>query len=337
MKLWWRILAFILLAGIWIGAPIAVRRADEIESGMPRQESWNGTVTCGIVNSFPTVSVNRWLKNCFSDFAAAESGRVLVELKELTAIGVEKAAAAGTLPDVLLFGQNVLGAPETLLEPAPEMPQLRQELRGLGGTYAAPIAEGGYVLLGNRALLESAGWSDGMTEAQTAALLRENGLTAAAPQMNYTDPASCIGAAFPVETRRSHTQLWAEFVLDQRHALYAATQRELIRMEALQKAGRGFETVVLVPEEPVTDQVLLFGIVRPELTARQSGLAQRRACIERLREWLLSDAAQGKLDQAVLFPVTESGWLYEAETALGRMERSLRGARVRTEENRGRT
>ena len=89
-------------------------------------------------------------------------------------------------------------------------------------------------------------------------------------------------------------------------------RREEILGELLGSAGKGFETVLLVPEgEAYTDQVLLGGVVRPELTAAGRENAEARAqCAARLLQFLLDGETQRDLARAGLFPVTDCGPVY---------------------------
>ena len=340
LKWGWRVLALGLLIAATLAAPWAARTAvvDVKQRLKPEKPAWQGVVSVGVVPSFPTVNVNGWLKASFRRFEAQNSG-VLVSLRELTETGVRTGAAAGTLPDALLFGMTVPLDAEQLLQPLPDSPSVRSDLQDAGvwggERLALPVAMGGYALLGNRKLLDAAGWSPSLNFDDTMALLAEKDMAVATPQMPYTDPLQALArmgdaGQVRVDGERSHSKVWPDFVIEEKYAFYVATQREIRRMQALGSAGKGFETVLLVPEgQAYTDQVLLSGVVRPELTAAGRENAEARAqCAARLLQFLLEEETQRDLARAGLFPVTDCGPVYADDEQMAALERALQSGVV---------
>lgn len=337
MRRAWRGLALVLLLGALAAAPWAAGDAVQNLRDMLHKPApeWEGVLTVGVVPSFPTVNLDGWLAAQSRAFEKQE-GYVLVSLRTMTRAGVRAGAAAQTLPDVLLFGMGVFAQPDTLLTPLSGANGVRKALReaGMDGKtrYAVPVALGGYGLLANLDRLEALGWSPDWTLAETLSRAAEAGLAAACPSAPYTAPLTALrslGApeALSVRADRPHEKIWADFALDGDYAFYVATQREVKRMETLQARGSGVPTAFLAPEgEAYTDQVLLAGIVRPELTsAGDRDEAHRRACAEAFFAFLLGDEAQGGLGQAQLFSVTGAGPLYEEGTAMAALEAALSG------------
>lgn len=336
LKWGWRVLALALLAAAALAAPWAARTAvvDVKQRLRSEKSGWEGVVSVGVVPSFPTVNVNGWLKANFRRFEAQNSG-VLISLRELTETGVRTGAAAGTLPDALLFGLTMPLDSDKMLQPLPDRQSVRSDLQQAGvwngQRYAVPIAMGGYALLGNRKLLDAAGWSPALDFDDTMALLEEKELAIAAPQMPYTDPVRALAqmgnaGQVRVDGERPHSKVWPDFVIEEKYPFYVATQREIRRMQALSAAGKGFDTVLLVPESSTfTDQALLGGVVRPELTAAGKENAEARAqCAAELLEFLLGDEAQLDLARAGLFPTTECGPVYVDNEQMAALEHALR-------------
>ena len=335
MKWGWRVLALGLLIAAILAAPFAARTAvvDVKQRLRPEAPDWEGVVSVGVVPSFPTVNLNGWLKAAFRRFEAQNSG-VLVSLREITETGVRTGAAAGTLPDALLFGMTVPLGAEEILRPITGKQVVRDDLQSTGvwggERYALPVAMGGYALLGNRRLLDAAGWSPALGFDGTMTLLAEKNLSIAAPKMPYTDPLRALTAMgdvgrVRVDGERPHSKVWPDFVIEERYAFYVATQREIRRMQALSGAGKGFDTVVLVPDGAAfTDQVLLGGVVRPELTAAERESADQRAqYAQRLLKHLTAEEAQQDLGRAGLFPVTACGAICADNEQMAALEEAL--------------
>ena len=206
LKWGWRVLALGLLIAAALAAPWAARTAvvDVKQRLKPEKPAWQGVVAVGVVPSFSTVNVNGWLKASFRRFEAQNSG-VLVSLRELTETGVRTGAAAGTLPDALLFGMTVPLDAEQLLQPLQDNQSVCSDLQNAGvwggKRLALPVAMGGYALLGNRKLLDAAGWSPSLNFDDTMALLAEKDMAVATPQMPYTDP---LRAEYPFQLIGHH-------------------------------------------------------------------------------------------------------------------------------------
>ncbi len=336
MKRAGRFFALLMLAAVMLAAPWAAQTAvvDVKEKLKPPKPVWEGVLSVAVVPSFPTLNLNGWLGACSRDFEKQE-GNVLVSLREMTQEGVLTGAAAGNLPDILLFGAGVFNRPQDLLTrmrgAAAVKPGL-SELGSVGGErYAVPLAMGGYCLLGNRSLLDGAGWSPNLTMGQTLELIKEKDLAVASPAMPYTQPLTAFEqmgetSGIKVDSEREHTKIWPDFALEKKYAFYVATQREVRRMATLQSAGKGFDTVILTPEEPVyVDQVLLGGMVDPKYSLKSDDALYRAEWAGRLFSFLLTDEMQLRLSQAGLFPATQVEGVYDADTQMGVIERSLQG------------
>lgn len=300
MKRLGRLAALVLLCAVLYAAPRAMKNAvvDVRERIRPKDTRWQGIISVGFVPTFSMDSADRWLRTCAAAFAE-ENSNVKISLREMTKAGVQAGAAAQTLPDVLIFGAGVLKETE------------RAEL--LAGE-AQPVAAGAYALLGNRALLEKAGWQEEMSAQETLSLAQNRQLRIAVPQRDYADPLAalyCMGNAGEAAVQDLYARVWPDFALEEKYALYTSTQREILRMQTLRSAGRGFETVLIVPEDPLgEDQMLLCAPVRPELNARQDDAE----CAQWAEEWmqfLKAEDQQAQLAPAGLFSVNGNIGLYE--------------------------
>lgn len=330
-----RLIALVLLGAVLFAAPWAAETAitDVKEKLRGPQPEWTGVLSAGIVPSFPTVNLNGWLAARSREFEK-QQGCVLLTLREMTAQGVKAAAAAQNLPDLLFFGQGVLDDPAALLLCMETEVSPRAALQNVGvqngARYAVPLAAGAYGLLGDVAQLDAAGWTPQMDAEQTLRLCAEKKLAIACPLLLYTSPESALRAMGDVtgvsmETGKAHFKLWPDFVMERKYAFYVATQREVRRMEILQAAGKGFETVLIVPKEPYLDQVLLGGAVKPEFTGQRQDAAYRVQMAGRFLAHLLTEESQHQLSQAGLFPVIDGAAAYEKDSDLGKMEASLQG------------
>ena len=313
MKRMGRIAAFMLLCAVLLAAPWAMKHAavDVREHIRPKETRWQGVISVGIVPTFSMESADGWLKTCAKTFAQ-ENSNLLVSVREMTRAGVQAGAAAQTLPDVLICGAMVFDGSE-------------KELIFGKGT-AQPVAAGAYALLGNRALLEESGWQENMSAGDALTLVQKGQLNIAVPRRDYADPLAALrsmGTVGDAVGQDLYARVWPDFALEEKYALYVATQREVLRMRALQSAGRGFETVLIVPEDPTgEDQTLLCAAVRHELTARQDDAA----CAEWAMRWmnyLTADAQQAGLGTAGLFSVKGNAGLYEEGHPLHSIEELL--------------
>ena len=337
MKRAGRFFALLLLAAVMLAAPWAAQTAvvDVKEKLKPPKPVWEGVLSVAVVPSFPTVNLSGWLGACSRDFEKRE-GNVLVSIREMTQEGVQTGAAAGNLPDILLFGAGVFSRPQDLFlrmrgAAAGLKPDLADVGRSGGDRYAVPLAMGGYGLLGNRQILDSLSWSPNLNMEETLQLLKEKDMAVASPAMPYTNPLAAFqsrGDAGGVKTSGElpHAKIWPDFALEKKYAFYVATQREVRRMAALQSAGKGFDTVLLTPEEPVyVDQVLLGGMVDPKFSLKSDDAVYRAEWAGRLFSYLLTDEMQLGLSQAGLFPVTAVTGVYDADSQMGMIEKSLQG------------
>lgn len=336
VKWGWRVAAFLLLMGvIWAASRTARTAVVDVKKKLkPEKTSWEGVVTVGLVPSFPTVNLDGWLQASFRSFEKQQSN-VLVSLRKMTTVGVRTGAASGTLPDVLLVGLNILEEPEQLFVPLDDETCIREDLYGAGKVgqtrYALPVAMGGYALMGNRRLLDGVGWSPKCDFAQTMALLAEKGQSVAAPQIANINPMQALTemgevGSVQVENSRVHAKVWPDFVLEQKYTFYVGTQREVRRMQTLCSAGKGFETVLMLPKNTAyTDQILLGGVVRSELTnAEVYDREEKEKWSAQLILHLLKEEQQMDLNRAYLFSVLPDQHLYEDGTQMAALEASLR-------------
>lgn len=313
MKTVGRVAAFLLLCVVLFFAPWAIENAvvDVREQIKPKETRWKGVISVGVVPTFSMESAGMWLETCGKAFAR-ENSNVLVTVREMTKAGVQAGAVAQTLPDVLIFGSGVFEAAE------------RETICRMD--HAQPVAAGAYALLGNRELLEKAGWQQNMGTEETLALAQSARLRVAVPRRDYADPLAalqCMGDVGDAAVQDLYARVWPDFALEEKYALYVATQREILRMCTLQKAGRGFETVLIVPEEPLgAEQTLLCAPVRRELTARLDNAAGEE-WILRWGDFLEEEAQQAQLASAGLFAVGGNIGLYEEGHPLRCIEEML--------------
>lgn len=306
MAKWVRVVLLIVLIAVVAVLPEVVEKMREDELDLPETGKWEGIISCAVVPSFPTVNLNGWLNASFAGFEKGQE-KVLVSLKEMTEEGVKVAADEGNLPDILFFGVTM------------------EDSLGCFVSSAAPVAKGGYGLLGNVNLLDTVGWSPNLSPQEAAGLLSDNDLTIAAPLFSNVSTLDALNhygdfSSVSVVGDQPHAKVWSGFVLENEFAFYVATQREIRRMETLRASGKGIETV-LVPI-PWTDQVLLCGIVRQELTQKGKNEDRQRVCGE-LMEYLLSEEAQNAISKAALFPVTKGLNVYESDTQMAFLEAAL--------------
>lgn len=296
-----RAAAFVLLCCILLAAPRAMKNAavDVRERIRPQDTRWQGIIGVGFLPTFSMESAEKWLKLCAKAFAG-ENDNLLVSVREMTIPGVRAAAEAQQLPDVLVFGANALKDAE--------------QIQLFVDDTACPVAAGAYALLGNRTVLETADWREELSAEETLALAHSKNLRIAVPRRDYADPLAALcgmGDAGDAVVQDSYARVWPDFALEEKYALYVATQREILRMQTLRSAGRGFETMLIVPDLPLAkDQTLLCAAVKPEWTARQDD----EACAVWREKWigfLVQDAQQMQLAQVGLFSVKGDIGLYE--------------------------
>lgn len=300
MKRLGRFAALVLLCAVLFAAPRAMKKAvvDVRERIRPQDTRWQGIISVGFVPTFSMDSADRWIRTCAAAFAE-ENSNVKLSLREMTKAGVQAGSAAQMLPDVLIFGAGVFHDTEHT---------------ALFAEEAQPVAAGAYALLGNRALLEKAGWQEKMSMQETLSLAQSGQLRIAVPQRDYADPLAALhrmGSTGDTAVEDLYARVWPDFALEEKYPLYVATQREILRMQTLRSAGRGFETVLLVPEAPLGgEQTLLCAAVRPELTARQDD-AECALWGQKWMQFLTAEEQQALLAQAGLFSVNGNIGLYE--------------------------
>lgn len=321
-------LAFVLCAPwAWERTPVDPR--GRLEGEKP---PWKGVLTVALVESFPCEGAAGWL-NAWARALEKRCDGLLLSVRTFNVNTYRELKVARALPDVLLLSTGVESEPDGVFLPVSGARGLRQELTaavlGHDGTpRAVPVAMGGYGLLANLPLL------DGMqlTDQADAALLREGmeklGKAVACPGAAYTRPESAFaamtGGALPVEYGLRE-KLWPEFVLEQKHFAFVATQRELRRMVLLQSAGRGFETMLLPVPQSFTDQVLALAIPDPAYTGHQGDRTYRLEAAGHFAALLLCEEAQLALRGAGLFSVREGLRIYGsgADPCMAALEEQL--------------
>ena len=286
MKRMGRWLALALVCAVVAAAPWAMKTAavDVRDIIRPQEETWEGVISIGIVPTFALESAGKWLKTCAGTFMQQEKN-ITVTLREMTKLGVQTAAAAQAMPDVLVHANGVFAEREAWMG------------------EDAQLAAGRYVLLGNTALLTQAGWTRDMTVRDTLQLAEAKALRIAVPRRDYADPMAALlqmGASGEGAVEDLYARVWPDFALEGKYALYVATQREAARMDTLHSAGRGVEAVRMEPEAAVdADLKLMWTAVQPDWTTRQDDAA----CAEwvgKLRTCLVQEEAQNLLESAGL-------------------------------------
>ena len=280
MKKIGRFVALIVVCGLMAAAPWAMKTAvvDVRERIKPPYEGWEGVITVGHVPTFPLTGAERVLKERFAAFEAQQE-HVMVSVREMTKAGVQAAAAAQAMPDILVCGIGVFDEGE------------RKEMRC---GEEMEIMRGKYALMGNRRMLEEVGWEEKMEMSEVLRLAAEKGMKIAVPKREYSSPGEALrrmGAGEGIEIVEDiYARVWPDFVLEEKYPLYVATEREVKRMEVLRSAGRGFETVVIKTEESVGEDLKLVGMgVKAELTVRKDD-EECAGWVEAVIEAMMSDA-----------------------------------------------
>ena len=198
-----------------------------------------------------------------------------------------------------------------------------------GARYAVPLAAGAYGLLGDVAQLDAAGWTPQMDAEQTLRLCAEKKLAIACPLLLYTSPESALRAMGDVtgvsmETGKVHFKLWPDFVMERKIRFYVATQREVRRMETLQAAGKGFETVLIVPKEPLSRSSFARRRGEARIYRAETGCGVSRADGRAFCPSIDGGEPASALAGGA-FPVIDGAAAYEKDSDLGKMEASLQG------------
>lgn len=287
MKRMGRWMALALVCAVVAAAPWAMKTAavDVRDIIRPQEETWEGVISIGIVPTFALESAEKWLKTCTETFMQREKN-ITVTLREMTKLGVQTAAAAQAMPDVLVHANGVFAEREAWMG------------------EDAQLAAGRYVLLGNTALLTQAGWTQDMTVRDTLQLAEAKALRIAVPRRDYADPMAALlqmGGPAEAAVEDLYARVWPDFVLEGKYALYVATQREAARMDVLRSAGRGVEAVRMEPEVPVdADLKLMWTAVQPDWTTRRDDAACAEWA-EKLKTCLVQEEAQNLLESAGLY------------------------------------
>ena len=316
---------------------------------------WSGVLRLWVFEGWPSGSgsLTGWLNRCAAGFEKRHPG-VYVQPQAVDAGAVTAFRDSGILPpDMLLFPPGLLDSPEGLAAlDAPE--GLRAALAHCGawggGTYAVPVALGGYLWAWNPALTggipgDWAGRRDPRRAAAGRALATLGRGAAGAvrrthegPSPRDAPPRSPAGGgpgpgratrAPPAPRRRRRTALpcrlpegfdfdadaWRHFINGEAAAL-PVTQREVRRLEALSAQGKGPDWR-LAPGRRVHRPAAVPG------RRGQAGRGRRALCREFL-DCLLEDESQGELCRASAFAVTDAASGYAPGDPLAALDAALR-------------
>ncbi len=306
-----------VLAAPWALSALPVEQKSFLLGSRP---SWEGILTVGVVESFDQGNLTGWLSARAREFEGENQG-VLVSVREMNVSTYRALRASCQLPDALVLGPGVEGAPEEALLPISGGSRgLRQEAvaaaeRG-GLQYGLPLALGAYGLLGNQALVDGLQIGPETSSEAMARVFEEQGRWIGCPAPSLARPDLALEALAPelkpFVRLAIRAKAWPEFALDQRTVFYVGTQREVLRMRQLQAAGRGFDTCLLTPgEKSYTDQVLYLCAVNPSFSGHGGDAASRLEVLGRFAALLLGEEAQGQLTDAGLFAAREGLRLYQ--------------------------
>lgn len=318
---------------------------------------WSGVLRLWIFEGWQpgSGSLSAWLNGCITGFEKSHPG-LYVQPEYVSDDALSDFLDSGILPpDMLLFPPGLLDTPKGL---APlEAPQgVRPAFSDAGawesGTFAVPVAAGGYLIARNASLLDALpqSWRD--ADAVLAVPPPENwrhwdlALLAQCSEVKPTAPGSTAEPALPgldfgllpeatpmpspspapdpgelppcrlPEDFEYDEDAWLSFINGKAAAL-TVTQREVRRLQSLADQGRGPDWA-LSDACPYTDQVLNLAILD-----RPDGNPRSELCREFL-DHLLDPACQGTLGKAGAFSVTDVPSGYNQGDPLLQMEQALR-------------
>ena len=338
-------------------APLLVRSARMLPADSrplvaEKYAGWSGVLRLWVEEDCPVGSGNLsiWLNGCIARFEKRHPG-VYVQPQAVDADALSDFLDSGIRPpDLLLFSPGTLDEPEGLMEL--DVPKgLRQELvhcgRWSGGTYAVPVALGGYLWAWNAAQIDGVPntWRDSEVSLAVppaddkhcfgAALLAlcsgrysegekakgevelpgvDLGLGGQATPAPTIAPTGTLPCRLP-EGFDFDVGAFQRFCNGEVCAT-VVTPREIRRLQRLSEQGKGPDWRLSPGSAAFTDQLLCLGIVEKED-------GQAELCREFLR-CLLEDESQTALSAAGAFPVTDAPSGYGAGDALAVLDAALR-------------
>ncbi len=326
---------------VWLNARGVVRLQRPEVAPKPQRQVLRVWVIEGWIGS------TAWLEKQGAVFERAHPG---VNLRIRRAQAEELMSPGAVPPDVVLFAPGVMDAPDTLLAPLAGALPVRDELavagRWRGQQYGVPVAMGGYAMLVNSARIAPSERGILLEETLRAAAKPQKGkqpaqyalACAADGALAYPTALLAVGGALSGGWPQGMLALkqdgvlpkdfvactpdkaYSDFVSGQVSALLA-TQREIRKFHALVGAGKGFDAWTQVASQPMTDQLLLCGIV-----GGQADDARETLCAAWLTQLTGADAQQA-LTGYGLFPVRGdvAGYDPGEATTLYRMQQVLAG------------
>lgn len=317
---------------------------------------WAGTLRLWVLEGWTpgAGSAAGWLNKCASRFEKAHRG-VYVQPEYVEASALRDLGGDGILPpDMVLFPPGALDGPAMLLPlEAPEA--LREPLRRAGNAggvcHAVPVMLGGYLWAYNPDRLSGipGSWREAAVTPLSpgdepyrhwsAALLalcasRRAVESPDAPQADGLDlglppdaaaptpspaPASEAPPCLLPEGFQFSESAWRDFANGDAAAV-VVTQREIVRLKALDERGGAPAWRLSAAGRSFTDQALYIAIVRREPDDGRASL-----CREFI-DHLLSDPCQSELARAGAFAVTDAPSGYAPGDPLSIMDSALRAA-----------
>lgn len=329
-----RVLAFCLALLCIAAVPYAlrglpVRQKDFLTRGRPQ---WEGIVTLGVVESFDQGGFYAWLSARAREFEKAHRG-VLLSVRRMGVRGYQALKEERALPDAVVLGPFVETGPSSAFLPISGGSEgLRQAplqaCQSGGAQYGLPLALGAYGLLCNQALLDGMQIGPQTKMERVAAIFQEQGRELGCPAPGFLRSDLALNSLAPELASFARVgvraKAWPEFALDKRTPIYIGTQREVLRMHALQSAGKGFTLSVLLPRDSAyTDQLLCLCAVQPSLSGHGGDVRQRLQVLGEFTAYLLDEEAQAKLAGAGLFSSRAGLHLYGADENMAALEGSL--------------
>ena len=343
-------LCLALLAPMLIHAA-RVLPTDRRSLAAEKYAGWSGVLRLWVCEGWPagSGSLSAWLNGCIARFEKRHPG-VYVQPQAVDAEALAAFSEDGILPpDLLLFSPGTVDGPRGLMPLEPPA-GLRADLASCGawggGTYAVPVAMGGYLWAWNAALADALPEDWRETELTLAAPLPEAGRRFDAALLALCsrtrgasgapgrpeppgldlglepeatpEPTAAPEAALPCRLPEDFAPDGDAFrrFLNGEAAATVVTQREVRRLQALSEQGRGPDWRLSADGGAFTDQLLCLAAVdKPE--------AQIALCQDFLST-LLEDESQAALSGAGAFGVTDAPSGYAAADPLALLDAKLR-------------
>jgi hypothetical protein len=326
-------LAFLMLAAALASAPWAMGllpiRTKAFLKRRPLE--WSGILTIAVVPAWGSEGFTAWLSARAREFERENPG-VLLSVREMNVAAYLSHKEKRDLPDAVILPAYVeLGPDEVFLPLAGFLPARQEALlagQRAGRQYGLPLALGSYALMGNVPKMDALQLTRTSGGEEILAGMKKSGRGVGCPILPFVHAEEMLKRVgwlreAPVQYV-VREKAWPDFALEEKTLLFVASQREVRRMQKLQGAGRCFETTLLLPETPYTDQMLLYSLVRSGFSGHGADAKQRQKELAAFGAYLLSEEAQKLLGGAWVFSPREDLSLYESGP-MAELERTLAG------------